>query len=397
MEYKKLIASLKAGILPEVEQELRLGDKLSISRLQHLRAEYPELPLSDLLNHYKLQKRGKVKFSRADEMVFTAKGVEQCSSEIMGKYHNRRAGKVTSIADLCCGIGGDLQYLADNRKRVYAVDLDEDSLLCARYNCQDRGNIIYLPERVEKFGYKVDLIYADPDRRPQGKRKVNVEEMSPSLEDLLDLFFERKLCGGMLIKLAPVINYLKVEKEYFGNRGKYATQWYSWEFISENGVVKEVLLCIGDQAERYKRKSVLLPAGLELTGSGNEEILEAGWQSYVFEPDKAIIRAGLVQKLGMEIGYQLLDSHLGLLTGTQAVSEDYGRLYRLKELLPYNRKLLQKYLREQEIGELVIKTRGFPETVESLRHNFKLKGKNRMIMLIVRIGEGHQVAVLEKE
>jgi len=396
MEYEKLLASLKAGIALDLEQELRLGDKLSINRIQQLKAEYPELPIPDLLSHYALQKRGRGKFSRANEMIFTATGVEQSSSEVLGKYHNRRVGKVNNLADLCCGIGGDLHYLAENRKQVFAVDLDQDTLLCAAYNNDNWDNITYLQEKAEDFNHKVDLIFADPDRRPEGVRKLRIEDMKPGLEELLDLYFVKKLCRGMLIKLAPVINYRKVEKEFFSNWSKYATQWYSWEFISENGVMKEILLCVGAQSEVIKRKAVLLPAGLELKGNGKEEIAEKGWQKYVFEPDKAIIRAGLVQKLGSELGYQLLDSHLALLTGEQEVSSQYGRLYRLKEILPYKRKVLQKYLREAEAGELVIKTRGFPETVESLRQKFKLKGKKRVIMLIVRMQAGHEVAVLER-
>jgi len=396
MDYKKLISSLKAGIEPDLKRELRLGKGLSISRLQKLRSEYSDLPINELLDHYELQQRAGRKFSRADEMVFTASGVEQSSSEIMGKYHNRRAGKVFSLADLCCGIGGDLQYLAENRQKVYAVDLDSDSLICAEYNCHIYKNISYLQEKAENFREKVELIFCDPDRRPQGRRRYNVEDMSPDMGQVLDLFFENKLCQGMLIKLSPVINYLKVEKEYFSNWSKYATQWYSWEFISEDGVLKEILLCVGSHAERIKRKAVILPSGVELSGSGTEQIETKGWQSYIFEPDKAIIRAGLVQKLGVELGYQLLDEHLALLTGEQEVSEEYGRLFRFIEVMPYNIKKMQKYLREHEVGELILKTRGFPDPVEKIHKKFKLKGNKKMIMLIVRLGEGHQVAVLKR-
>ncbi|MDP8221144.1 MAG: hypothetical protein P9X26_07350 [Candidatus Stygibacter frigidus] len=397
MDYKKLIASLKTGIAPELERELRLGRELSISRLQKLRTEYSDLPIHELLDHYELQQRARRKFTRAEHMVFTANGVEQSSSEIMGKYHNHRAGKASSLADLCCGVGGDLQYLAENRQKVYGVDLDSDSLKCAEYNCRVYENISYLQEKAENFSEKVELIFCDPDRRPQGNRKYNVEDMSPDLGQVLDLFFEKKLCGGILIKLSPVINYKKIENDYFSNWSKYATQWYSWEFISEDGVLKEILLCVGSHAERLKRKAVILPAAVELSGSGTEQIETKGWQSYIFEPDKSIIRAGLVQKLGADLDYQLLDEHLALLTGEQAVAEKYGKLFKLIEVMPYNIKKMQKYLREHEVGELVLKTRGFPDPVEKIHKKFKLKGNKKMIMQIVRLGEGHQVAVLERD
>ncbi len=396
MDYKKLIETLERGIEPGIIPDLKLGNALPLNRMEQIRKEYPELPLSDLLNHFELQKRGRARFEDAEKMVFTAKGLEQSSSEVMGKYHVRRAGKAAVIADLCCGIGGDLMYLAENRKQVYAVDLDADTLLCARYNCRKWTNIKYYQQAAETFQQKVHLIYADPDRRPQGNRKISPEEMQPTLRQLVELYFHKELCGGMLIKLAPVLNYRKVEKEYFGNRGHYAEARCSWEFISENGTVKEILLCLGDQASAVKRQAVLLPSGQILSGSGSEEVAVSGWQPFIFEPDNAIIRAGLVQKLGVELGYQLLDQHLALLTGNEAVSETFGKLYRLSEVLPFNRKLLQKYLREKGIGELVIKTRGFPDTTEKLHKQFQLRGSGKMIMLIVRLTERHQVAILDQ-
>jgi len=57
MDYRKLIASLKSVIAPELERELRLGKELSISRLQRLRSEYSDLPINELLDHYELQQR----------------------------------------------------------------------------------------------------------------------------------------------------------------------------------------------------------------------------------------------------------------------------------------------------------------------------------------------------
>jgi hypothetical protein len=267
--------------------------------------------------------------------------------------------------------------------------------MCAGYNCRSHSNIEYLKIPAETFRQQVDLIFADPDRRAGSRRRLKAEEMEPSLQELLDLQASHKLCSGMLIKLAPAIDYRQVSEEYFGEFGLYPGLEHSWEFISERGTLKEALLRTGNLAQDEDRRAVLLPEQLRLGGSGKENCGESGWQEYIFEPDSSIIRSGLVQKLGNELGYGLVDRHLALLSGAEKVSSPWGRSYRLKEHFPYNQKRIQHYLRRAQAGELVIKTRGFPASTESLRKRFKLQGNRRIILLIVRRGKGHDVAVLE--
>ena len=105
------------------------------------------------------------------------------------------------------------------------------------------------------------------------------------------------------------------------------------EFVSENGALKEILLCMGDLATKNcERKAVLLPTNLTLQNS-NAKTKITDIQQYLFEPDSAIIRAGLVQEMGNKIGYKLIDSKLALLTGSHILQSDFGKVFEVEEII----------------------------------------------------------------
>ena len=71
-----------------------------------------------------LRLKARSKFDRAMDMFFTRSGLEQASAEdVVARHRSGRYAGASQVADLCCGIGGDLIALAEGR-RVLAVDRD---------------------------------------------------------------------------------------------------------------------------------------------------------------------------------------------------------------------------------------------------------------------------------
>ncbi|MCF7919418.1 MAG: class I SAM-dependent methyltransferase [Candidatus Cloacimonetes bacterium] len=397
MDIKKLIELINEGLPSDIDNILNSSVEVNINELQNLKKQFPLFPWPEILTQKDLRQKAHLKFHSPQQKLFTSKGLQQASSLALAEYHYQKSLNAFSIADLCCGIGADLIALAQHKEKVYALDIDEETLLCAQYNCRHLSQIEFLKQPAEDFNQRIDLIFADPDRRPDSRRSLDPETMSPPLSALLQLFFTQKLAPRLLLKLAPALDYKVLEKKYFSPLGIYPTSGFHWEFISENGVLKEILLCLEESDVSAKRQAILLPGNHTLSGSGLEKIAVSGWQEFLFEPDNAIIRAGLVQKIGTDLGYQILDPHIALLTGKIPVSSKFGKTYRILEHFPWNLKHLKKYFKQHAVGELIIKTRGFPLTAEKILSEFKLQGTNRMIIVIVRIGSQHQVAVLEPE
>ena len=89
-----------------------------------LRREYPADLVAAATAQHELRLAARAKFSRAADMLFTRSGYEQSSSEPIARYRAERFGAAHRVADLCCGIGGDLLALAPGREAL-AVDRDE--------------------------------------------------------------------------------------------------------------------------------------------------------------------------------------------------------------------------------------------------------------------------------
>ena len=362
--------------------ELQKKKVLSINEIQKLTRKHQDFPIKDILSLIKIQKKNLKKNPDSLKLIYTEKGAQQSSSKLLAEYHAQKFQEYSSLADLCCGNGIDLMHLAIGKKKVYAIDLDETTLKTAKYNTKNFTNIEFIYGNAEDFEGQVEAIFVDPDRRTETGRILDVEEMSPSLSKLLRL---KSITLNIAIKLSPAADYesLKLSAEH------------TFEFISENRVLKEILLCFGKlSTPGVTRKAILLPEGIELSTS-NASIPVSGICNYLFEPDPAIIRAGLVQEIGAEIGYDLIDLHLALLSGKEVVFSKFGTTYKRVINFSYDLKKLHKYCCENQIGELIIKTRGFPIPVEKFRQKIKLKGNRKAILFIIRLGDNHEMIIAD--
>lgn len=387
MNVKKLIEFLKDNRHRKILDELKEGYPYPINSIIKLEEQYPDFPIKDILSLIKHQERFKNKIPEAENLILTDKGGQQASSSVLAKYHAKKFSTFSRVADLCCGNGIDLIHISESKDKVIAVESSSEVLEIAKYNCSivDRENIVFLNQNAEDFNEKVDAIFADPDRRTADKRIIEPNEISPKLKDLLRL---RKITENITVKLSPAMNYEKIDLPYH----------HTLEFISENGTLKEILLCLGKLATKgVLRKAVLLPQNIELVNS-SKKVDVISINNFIFEPDKAIIRAGLVQECGSEIGYELINEKLALLTGIQKSDSKLGKCFKVISVFDYDVKKLKKICKEYEIGELVIKTRGFPLTVEQFRRkiNLNLKGKNRKVLFIIRKNNDHEMVLADE-
>src|ERR1700689_1173003 len=86
----------------------RVGPDRALELAQALRGRYPPDLVAAALTQQELRVAALAKFSRAEEMLFTRAGLEQASSEITSAHAAARYPADGLVADLCCGIGGNL-------------------------------------------------------------------------------------------------------------------------------------------------------------------------------------------------------------------------------------------------------------------------------------------------
>ncbi len=112
---------------------------------EDVRRRFPALPTtvaSAAVEQATLRRRGRVKFGDdADEMWFTANGLEQATSAVAAHHRATRfyplsaaLGRPAKVADLCCGIGADLRSLKAAGCDVTGFDRDPVTAQAARLN-----------------------------------------------------------------------------------------------------------------------------------------------------------------------------------------------------------------------------------------------------------------------
>jgi hypothetical protein len=114
---------------------------------------------------------------------------------------------------------------------------------------------------------------------------------------------------------------------------------------------------------------------------------------YLYEPDPAILRAGLVATLGAELGAAQLDPDIAYLTGDEVVETPFARCWEVEDWFPFGVKRLRAYLRERGVGRVVVKKRGSPLKPEELIHKLKLMGSGERVVFLTHL-EGKPIVVV---
>lgn len=344
----------------------------------------------------RLRQRARAKFGRADEMWFASSLLEQASGEVIAAYRARRFLARTpadsDVGDFCCGLGADAAALAEHR-RVWAVDRDPLALALTRANAAVLGvaeRVTVLRGDLPEEAPDVFAAWIDPGRRETGRRTRRLEAMSPTMEEVLSL---RERTPHLGIKLSPATAETELNEALRGVP-------HEREYLSVDGECRELALWLGDLASEPEegeertgpvRRATVLPLGESLAGQSRPfEPVRAPGQ-YLFEPDPAVIRGGLVAVLAERLGAWFIDSALAYLSADALTHSPFARCYRILGMESFSGKALAERLRQLEARDVVLKTRGFaadPETLHrQLRRVLKHGRPNcRPVVFLTRLG-----------
>nr|WP_095046789.1 class I SAM-dependent methyltransferase [Streptomyces sp. WM6386] len=355
------------------------ADELAVAT--RLRREHPAELVSAALGQARLRQRAAVKFGAEDagRMFFTPNGVEQSTRASVATYRAEcfQAMGVRSVADLCCGIGGDAIAFARAGIRVLAVDRDPLTCAVARANADALGlaHLIEVREAdvTEVDTAEYDAVFVDPGRRGGRGRIFDPEAYSPPLSWAVSAALKAPI--GVL-KIAPGIPHEAIPAEAEA------------EWISDRGDVKEAVLWFGTGRTPGARRAVLLPSEAGIRASPDTmlpdpEVRPVG--RYLYEPDGAVIRAHLVAEVAEDLEGGLIDATIAYITADELHVTPYATAYEITDQLPFNVKKLKALLREREVGILTVKKRGSAVEPEELRRKVKPQGPNSTTVFLTRV------------
>ncbi|MFE7984175.1 methyltransferase domain-containing protein [Streptomyces cellulosae] len=325
-----------------------------------LRRDHPAELVSAALGQARLRQRAVAKFGAEDaaRMFFTPNGVEQSTRRSVAAYRAERLREagVRSVADLCCGIGGDAIALARAGIRVLAVDRDPQTAAAARANAEALGlsGLIEVREadvtEVDTSGY--DAVFVDPARRSSKRGRIfDPEAYSPPLSWAVEAALKAPVAAAL--KIAPGVPHEAVPVEAEA------------EWISDGGDVKEAVLWFGTAPGTVRATLLPGPRTLVSRGLPDPEVRPVG--RYLYEPDGAVIRSHLVAEAAEPLAGGLIDPTIAYITADTLTPTPYATAYEITDRLPFNVKKLKALLREREVGILTVKKRGSAVEPEELR------------------------------
>ena len=336
------------------------------------------------LTQVDLRARAVAKFGDdAARMYFTPEGLEQATRSSVARHRAGRlaAAQPSSVLDLGCGIGGDLLAMARAGLSVVGVDRDELRVAVARANLE----ALSLPGTVERAAVEdVDAggygaVFADPARRTARGRVFDVEGWSPPWPFVLSLL-ERPSC----VKVAPGIPHQLLPDPVEA------------EWVSDGGEVKEAALWSARLAAVRRRATVIRGSDVATLTDRDDPgpLPPRPVGRYLYEPDGAVVRAGLVTAVAAQVNGGLVDEHIAYVTGDAAVVTPFARGYEVVEELPYKEKSLRAALRERGVGRLTVKKRGVAVAPEELRRRLALRGDREATLVLTRVaGKGTALLV----
>jgi len=355
----------------------------------------PEM-VSAVLTQSRLRTKAEAKFGEfARQMIFTKAGLEQATRLTVAARHAQRFAEagVGHVADLGCGLGADAMALASLDLVVTAVEMDEATAACATMNLIPFRNATVVHADATSVSLEgVDGVWLDPARRTTStsgtKRIWDPEDFSPPLSFVETLAGSGRAVG---VKMGPGMPHDSVPADC-------EAQW-----VSVGGDVTEVALWFNAVRRPGVRRAALVlgPQGAaELTSGENFDggpVAPVGpVEGYLYEPDGAVIRAGLVADVALQLGGHLLDEHIAYICAPDLQDTPFARAYKVLEVMPFNVKALKSWVKDEGIGVLDIKKRGTAVTPEELRKQLlpggkpagsKAKSKKTATLVLTRIGE----------
>ncbi len=369
----------------EADRAMALGERLR-------EQGHPAELVAAAMTQARLRAAGHAKFGPfADSMLFTAAGLEQATRLQVAARHAQRfaAAGLEVVADLGCGIGGDAMALAGLDRQVLAVDRDEATAAAATVNLRHwPGARVRCEDAVRTDLSGVHGAFLDPARRTgTGRRLMDPRSASPPLSFALQL---SDTLAGVGVKTAPGIS-----RDLLPAQGE--AQW-----VSVGGDVVEAGLWLGAVARPGVRRAALLLPADDAGPRGPAEVTDAGLPSVpvgpvgavLYEPDGAVIRAGLVGHVAAAVDGRLLDATIAYVTADRVVPTPLARGYLVEDVFGFQLKTLRTYLRDRGVGRLTVKKRGTAVDPQQLRRQLRLTGAQEATIVLTRVAGRQSVLVV---
>jgi len=303
--------------------------------------------------------------------------LEQSSSERAALLKNRllQSNKIPlhCAVDLTGGFGIDTYFFSNQFENVIHVEpnIDLSCIAAQNHSCFGRSNIKHSNTTAETFiedvSFPVSLFYVDPSRRISGNQKVFLlKDCEPNI-----LAMQKQLLAKapfVLIKTSPLLDIHQAVRELSSVAAIYV--------VAIDGECKELLFLL---KQNFEGEPVIIAMN-ELKESEetfsfytadekSASVHFANAQSFLYEPNAAILKAGAFKGIGIRFELLKLHPHTHLYTSSKLIDDFPGRIFKVKSPMKSNPKEALNFFSDKKAN---IITRNYPLRAEALKKKLKL-------------------------
>ena len=373
------LASFERLLQPEGQEVLRDAEALEptpasvLACLSRLQKRYPRELARTALETALLRRAAREKFpSWWRRLYATREALEQASGERIALYRARRYSAYPRVADLTCGLGADTLALAQTGRYVHAIDRDPLRVALTKANAAAWQLSSQITTELADclswadIGAETIPLWIDPDRRRNRQRYLHPEGYQPPLSVLVSRWGTSRPWG---VKLAPGLPLAAVQS--------YLSQ-AEIEFIAVGRELKECVLWFGPLRSCQRRATILLPdMPSNNTRHSSEAGMTSGWYlgssvvsleanglsptplyaplgSYVYHPSPAVVRAGLLDSLAVDLNAGRLHPQTTLLTADHPRITPLADTYQVLERMPPDSRHLRRTLARYPFASVTV-------------------------------------------
>lgn len=338
---------------PELFTALGEAGGSELQMQAQLRSQFPAELVRAALALHECRRLAAGKLPNAEQLWLTKTGLQQATAWQVARHKARRFPDTEVVWDLCSGIGVDAAALLA-RGPVCCVDNDPAMLLRCQWNleCWQQQQAIDASANPQFETADVlhrdlpnQLLHVDPDRRVgRTQAAKRLEQYTPDLE-----WMQRTVQSGRsgALKIGPASNFIQ---KFPG---------CEIELISLDGECREATVWFGDLAGPHSFRATCLPSGESISMDPLEAWCPQADQpgKYLFDPDPAIVRSGLLDAAGEMGNLRRMDSQDEYLTGDVNPQSEFVRAYLVEDCLPNNLRSVKKHLQGRGSVDYEVKCR----------------------------------------
>jgi hypothetical protein len=375
---------VSAEAAPWLERAAGEPDPESLGAADRWRRDLPADRAAAVLTQASLRRSAVGKLGdRAATLFLTRDGLEQATRPAVARWRadGFLSSGVAAVWDLGCGLGLDALAMMGAGLAVTAIEKDPVTATFAAANLGASARVL-AADITDLHGQIPDDVgvFLDPARRTARGRSWDIADLTPSW-DVVTAYVDgsRVAC----VKLGPGVPY-RVLPDHA------ETVW-----VSDHGDLVEAALWAGPGAAPRRRSALLLPQGASLEATVDTTPI-GPIQSWLYEPDPAVIRAGAVPALANTLDATGIAPGVAYLTTEEHRPTAYATAFEVLGRLPYRERDLRAWVKENRVGTLEIKKRGVDVDPAALRRRLSPKGPKSATLVLTPSQEGAVALVVRR-